>query len=158
MKTTLTLRLATIGVVAVLFNTTACKKSDDNGGSNSNLSATAQKIVGTWGLESNKLAYTNANGSAGTVYNNLKDCEKDDIYTFNADKTYSVTDGSQSCNAAGGYGSGYIWRVPDDSSLDFAHGPAWQGISKIEQLDNTTLKLGAPIPPNGRATFIFKRK
>lgn len=157
MKTSLTLRIAALAAFITMINATACKKSDDNGGSNSNLSATAQKVIGTWGIESKKLVYTNPDGSQGAVYDHMNDCEKDDTYTFKADKTYTVTDGSQSCSVSGGYGS-YAWRLPDDSSLDMAHGPALQGISGIEQLDNTTLKLWATIQPNGRKTFIFKRK
>lgn len=122
MKTTTTI-IALSAALLTAFN--ACKKDDGGSTNNSNLNAKEQMIVGSWRVVSKNLVYYKSNGGTDTL-SNLNDCEKDDTYTFSADKTYIVTNGADKCQTSGAtYDNSFHWRVIYDSSLDYAWaGPA----------------------------------
>jgi len=47
-----------------------------------------------------KLASANAAGGVFDLMTSLKDCQKDNLYTFNADKTITVDEGATKCSSS----------------------------------------------------------
>ncbi len=78
---------------AALF--TACKKDDNN-------NATAKdKITGKWMLTEYKSVFI-VNGQKSPAinrYDSLSDCERDDLYLFNADNTLLRDEGEKKCRS-----------------------------------------------------------
>jgi hypothetical protein len=83
-------------IVGVVF--TSCKKSSSN---NSSCTLSASSIVGTYKITSVKLS---TQGQTLEIFNNdifFEPCERDDIYTINANGTYTITEGSNVCSPTG---------------------------------------------------------
>ena len=83
-------------VATVVFS--SCKKS-----SNSSCTLSASSIVGTYKITSVMLS---TQGESFEVFNDdtyFEPCERDDIYTLNANGTYTISDGVNTCNPTGNY-------------------------------------------------------
>lgn len=112
----------------------ACKKSDSktDNPSGSSLSALETKVVGKWQLVSSVDSNTAFNPAV--ITDATRDCEKDDIYTFSSDKTYTVDDGINTCIYPM---SGGIWKVDVDSlfQVDIVHtlSPAYPVLIAIDE-------------------------
>lgn len=85
-KTIVILTLAIIGF-------SACKKKD-NGTPATNYTKVDTLQNGQWKLVSI------TNPLIGDLTTSMKSCQKDNLYTFNADKTITVDEGGEKCNTA----------------------------------------------------------
>lgn len=127
-------------------NSTTTNNSPNNGNS---LTSMEKLLVGNWKLQS-CVEIKDSSTSAVTVTLSTKtlkieDCEQDDIYVFNADRTYTVDDGSKVCSGVSANYSGFRWNIgASDSTI---HGynvfsPYLQSdYPRIVEIDNSTLKL-----------------
>lgn len=87
----------------------SCKKSDNKENPSGNqLSALETKVVGKWQLVSS----IDSSTSPAKVTDVTQECEKDDVYTFSSDKSYTINDGANECTAPKVGGS---WKVGTDS-------------------------------------------
>jgi len=85
-----------IAVLVVFFSFVGCKKS--SGDTQTSLDVTAANIAGTYKITA---ATSTIAGATTDVYNNASlfpVCLKDDIYVFNANNTYTITDGAVVCS------------------------------------------------------------
>lgn len=71
------------------------------------LSALEKKVLGKWQLVSSVDSNTAFNPAK--VTDALQECEKDDVYTFSADKTYGRDAGATKCSYV--VGEGGLWSI-----------------------------------------------
>ncbi|HTN16791.1 MAG TPA: lipocalin family protein [Chitinophagaceae bacterium] len=97
--------IAAILLSGILFG--SCKKKDKDP------SKTELLQKGKW-----KLSQANFNGFVNLM-DNMKDCQKDNFYFFNADKTMTVDEGATKCNSSSEqtYTDGYWNLVNNDAQI-----------------------------------------
>ena len=115
----------------LLFN--ACKKSSSAPKSKTNTQLISN---GSWRLIS-------ATISGGTsVRNFLEDCQKDNIYTFNADGSGSGDEGILKCNAVDPQTAPFTWNFQTNETILFISTPLFangSSQSNIISISETTL-------------------
>lgn len=77
--------------LAAFLSLNACKKEEEK----KEPTKTDHLQNGKW-----KLASANAAGGVFDLMTSLKDCQKDNFYTFNTDKTITVDEGATKCSAS----------------------------------------------------------
>jgi hypothetical protein len=90
--------------------TASCKKDDNE----ETLALTKENIAGSYKITSIKVG-------GQEVLNNdnySEPCERDDIYTFKTDLTYTYTDAGTKCNPDGSYTDGQ-WSVPSGTTFEY---------------------------------------
>ena len=155
-----------IATTCLLF---ACKKDDHNNSSTptNNLTAMEKLLIGSWSLQSGVDSFYTNNG-INEVKDALEPCQKDDVYTFKDDNSYTVKDGANKCSPSTDFNSFVSWSISKDTLLKNFHSLSiyLDESPSIIQLDNTTFKLSyqkSTSLPGGYWSyqthiFTFKRK
>lgn len=127
----------------------ACSKGDNSAGVNTNL--TVQSLSGTYSL---KALTWQSSGITVNVYDQLDDCEKDDLIKLNADKTANFIDAGIMC-APPGDDTG-TWDLKGDSLYTSGSDLT----SKIQSFDGKTLVLtgSPPNEPGVKATTTLQKQ
>lgn len=143
----------------------SCTKKDGNVSPNpsgsqqvSKLSDEEKNLIGSWVyIQATDTTYSSLEGKY--TYTNLtQECMKDDVYTFNTNKTYTKDAGlDTSCGKSHGE---YEWSI-DQHGFDFGGGPAIITKNKYIKIDDNNFAAQSQTPHAfgwGRRTYFFKRK
>ena len=139
----------------ILFTIISCQKTisdfDNTGGANNNTDHTVVNISGTYGLKALTWTYL---GTTINVYDSLEAREKDDLYTFNSNLTFTAKDAGIVCAPPGDVST--TWALRNDSI--FLNGST--NGAKIKSFDGTTLIMtGTPLSdPGVYAVTTYVRK
>lgn len=132
-KTLVILSLAIIGL-------SACKKKDNPTATVYTKADTLQN--GQWKLKSV------TNPLIGDLTTSMKPCQKDNLYTFNADKTLTVDEGAEKCNSSdlqtkkdGSWSLTSDYKQISISSSAFATFGISTLTGDVLQLNSTTLEV-----------------
>lgn len=119
---------------------TACKKDDkDNGATKSE-----HLMKGSWQISAATLTFPLGEQD---LLASMDDCQKDNLYIFNADKTITVDAGAVKCNASEQQQTteGNWELTSNDSKLRIGGSSITQGFGNMEvevlQLDANTIKI-----------------
>jgi hypothetical protein len=141
-----------LGTMAVL---SGCKKSDKPPATTSRTDLLTAK---SWRLSSTTVT---VNGILMPSSLFLPDCNKDDLYKFNTDKTLIQDAGATKCNAADPQTQAGTWALnKDQSKLTIAvPGSPLNGEADIKELTTMTLRIYGTPSVNGTpatidATFV----
>lgn len=115
-------------IALLIFTVTtliSCSKEANNSNGSKlkeiELSNQEKELIGTWVMVgSNDTGYTNSTKEF-TYRDWMMDCQRDDEYTFKANKMYSRYGGLDS--SCGGSHGDYEWAI-DEHGFDFVDGPA----------------------------------
>lgn len=112
-------------------------------------------------LQNGKWKLTAANaGALYDFYPKLKDCMKDNIYTFNTDKTISVDEGATKCDASSAqtYTEGNWALESSDTKIIITGGTITAGLGSLSgtvvSLTSTTLQVSKDTSISGYSTTI----
>lgn len=108
MKKQFSFLIVLITASLLLFN--ACKKSSSAPKSKTNTQLISN---GSWRLISATIP------GGGSVRNFLEDCQKDNIYTFNADGSGSGDEGTLKCNAGDPQTAPFTWNFQTNETILF---------------------------------------
>lgn len=147
------IRFTGIFTIALYIIVSSCSKDDEPSASKS------QMIARNW--RQTDLLASQAGTPAVSVFDTFfEPCNKDDIWQFKADGTYTVVEGATKCNAGDpDTVTTGIWQLTDNDTkiiIDDAGEPA-QTLNIIE-LTNTTFKLSGTETISGTvvtATIVF---
>ncbi len=145
-KTIVILSLAIVGF-------SACKKKDS--GSTTTYTKTDTLQNGQW-----KLASV-TNPLIGDLTTSMKSCQKDNLYTFNADKTITVDEGGEKCNSAdmqtrvdGSWNLTSDYKQISISSSIFASLGITTLTGDVVQINSTTMEVKKDTTVSGFPTTI----
>jgi len=146
--------IPSLSLCLILFTIISCQKTISdfgNTGAANNIEHTVANISGTYGLKALTWTYL---GTTINVYDSLDACEKDDLYTFNSNLTFTAKDAGIVCAPPGDVST--TWALRNDSI--FLNG-ATNG-AKIKSFDGTTLIMtGTPLSdPGVYAVTTYVRK
>lgn len=126
------------------LSVTSCSKDDDDNGNND---LTASNLAGTYRMTS---ANGTVNGIPFDYLATLDDCQKDNLFTLNANLTYSVADAGVKCNPE--ENDAGTWALSADS-ITFQ---SYSG--KITSFNGSRLEVtssGTYQGNTGTVTFVF---
>ncbi len=83
------------------FSNTSCKRATENP------PVTKENIVGTWQLTAKRMSATGI--PEQDAFTTLNECEKDDLYRFNIDDSFSYIDSGVTCETNGT--STGVWQL-----------------------------------------------
>jgi hypothetical protein len=135
--------------IVTLITLTACNKKDSS--KETDTSLTIENLSGTYGLKA--LIWKSGSVSVN-VYDQLDDCEKDNLIKLNPDKTANLIDAGTACSPP--EDDNGTWDLKGDSLFISSTGIA----SKIKSYDGKILVLtGAPPnDPTVEATTTLEKK
>jgi len=141
--------LFSILVYFVIVTLTACNKKDSS--KETDTSLTIENLSGTYGL---KALIWKSGSISVNVYDQLDDCEKDNLIKLNPDKTANLIDAGTACSPP--EDDNGTWDLKGDSLFISSSGIA----SKIKSYDGKILVLtGAPpSDPTVEATTTLEKK
>ena len=141
--------LFSIVVYCFIVTLTSCNKKDSS--KETDTSLTIENLSGTYGLKA--LIWKSGSVSVN-VYDQLDDCEKDNLIKLNTDKTANLIDAGTVCSPP--EDDNGIWDLKGDSLFISSTGIA----SKIKSYDGKILVLtGAPPnDPTVEATTTLEKK
>jgi hypothetical protein len=132
--------LLVIGLVFSLVFT-SCKKTDS-------CNLTADSLVGSYKLTA--LTYkSGSNGLEDNLYVNINSCEKDNVFIFNSNNTFTYQDAGLQCNPASSDASG--WSLIG-TTLEFAG-----DVNTVTDFDCNTMVTTSSNPQGGILTATFIR-
>ncbi len=116
--------ILSLAVVALLFS--SCKKNDDD---EKNLAVSKENIAGNYKIISIKL-----NGTE--VYTEYTEpCQRDDVFNFKTDFTYSYTDAGTQCDPNGSFTDGE-WNLSGTNTFEYDG-----DVYTIAKLTNATMQV-----------------
>lgn len=127
MKTkNLVIAIATLGIIF-----TSCSSDDDNNSECTadyigELSASEEKLVGTWiltGLEAEDeidLTDDDTDNPSADIFSQFTECQKDKIFTFNAEREMEALDGTTATNCSDEETSIHQWKM-ENNRIYFIH-------------------------------------
>lgn len=132
--------ILSLAVVALLFS--SCNKNDDD---EKNLAISKENIAGNYKITSIKL-----NGTE--VYTEYTEpCQRDDVFNFKTDFTYSYTDAGTQCDPNGSFTDGE-WNLSGTNSLEY-----FGEVYTIDKLTNAIMQVS--ISEGGlTSVIIFSRQ
>ena len=130
-------------LLCVTFLFSACKKDDDVTTKTDLLTSSSWKITAltidpalpTFDNEGN------ITGSTNDLFAMLEDCSKDDIYSFNTDKTLSMDEGASKCDNSDPQKSTGSWSFNSDETTLTIKVEEYPETMSILELTDKVLKL-----------------
>jgi hypothetical protein len=167
-------QLEMIATVVMMAMMAACSKKDGpsntNPGTKNNdagivLNAKEQYLVGSWSFE-----YSVDSQYSGTdlQYEQLEaaaQCSQDDRYIFKDNRTYTLSEGADTCSANRTYGP-LPWSITDNDTtgyLSYEHGPdTWKIGGAFRKIDDNHFSVQAIFhqwpPYSTKITYYYKRQ
>lgn len=149
------LRLFSMMLIASLFFAACSKDKTEPSNANPNPSTPAKTpkelIIGKWQITS--MVYTKFGGEA------IEDCDKDNTMEIKTDGIYTIDQGAVKCSPSASQSENGKWTMDNYPALYLKlDNPSAEGtMSKILQLDNTTLKVLQYEGEDVEITLTFKR-
>lgn len=133
-------------ILCLIFSAISCKKKDDV---HNNSDLTIENLTGTYALVALRWE---ANGQSINVYNELDDCDKDNLIKLNTDKTLNFIDAGLVCDPSATENG--TWNLVNN--LLYLE----DNVSTIKSFDGQTLVLvGNPdSEPTVTATSTLKKQ
>jgi hypothetical protein len=126
------MRKIILSLTAVVLLATSCKKGDND---EESLAVTKENIAGTYKITS----FTIGGQEFLTQYTEA--CQRDDIFTFKTDLTYTYTDAGTKCDPDGSYTDGE-WSVPSGTTFEY-DGDTYT----VSKFTNKTLQISSGSAP-----------
>lgn len=148
-------KLTLILMVAALAFATSCKKDEDSNSPapTSSKSKTEKLTARAWKVTARTISPAiNVNGTMVTDLHALDDeCDKDDLYKFKIDKTFTLEEGATKCDPADPqiYGTGTWAFNADETQLILTYAGIGTSTSNILEVTETTAKLSQVETSNG---------
>jgi hypothetical protein len=127
MKPTAVKSLPLALLIVSLATFSSCKKDKDDASSISIQSISGSYKLGAWTYQLNQMPVED-------MIQYMDDCEKDDLFTFKNDKSFTYADAGVQCAPAGDYDGD--WNLPSSTKI-IIDGEEFQ----LDSFDGTTLKI-----------------
>lgn len=162
----------TLLAIAVLTLVACSKKNEATNPVNnqpaSNLNDMEKMLVGNWIVESKYRRTPASTTDTTSTYLDLMDpCEKDNVFTFRADKRYTLDEGTDTCyfnryQYANNHPAEWDWEINADSNFVFGHGPSFQAGPGIDEISEHRLVISTTIvglfPPHSTEVHVYRKK